>query len=1380
CCDTSCTVTASANDTTVCQGDVVILSANGCTGTMTWTMLGPDGPVFVGEGPVVDIFPQVGTTCYVVTCCCQGPILCCTTDTICITVNPHPDLQWPTVYREVCQNSDSIFLDASNILVFVNPNWVPVTSTGGTGVFSGPGVVGNYFYPTTLGLHTIIYTYTDSLGCSATIANTINVIYCCDTSCIVSAGPDITICSGNYAVLSATGCTGNVTWSLLTVEGPVVIGQGPVLDVNPTQSSCYIVTCCCPGPIVCCTTDTVCVIVRTPPRLEWPQIFDEVCLNSAPILLDPANVFVDINMTMVSVPFAGGTGYFAGLGVSGSYFYPNTLGSHVITYYYTDSAGCTGSITNTINVIFCCDSNCVVSAGPDITICSGNYAALSATGCTGSVTWSLLTVEGPVVIGQGPELDVNPTQNSCYIVTCCCPGPIVCCTTDTVCVIVNTTPRLEWPVSYATLCLNSPAITLSPGDIFVDINMTMVSVPYAGGTGYFSGPGIFGNTFVPNTLGIHTITYYYTDSAGCTGSVTNTIGVIACPCGPCYHPGISVISNGGFDLGNTGFNSDLASTCICMPFTYCIETNANRKCIDNQNVPGPSSDPQDNFLIVEGLGSGAVWRQNVTIDATETYDFSIWINPSLGTNQIDKPDLEIRVGTQVILTLAASTLSNGWTEYSTHFNGISASSIEVYQTNSSSSIFTYGIDLIALKPCIPNVVITFSSVSHVTCFGGSNGSITATGSGGTSPYSYVWSNGATTQSITNVPAGTYTVTVTDSLGCMNTRTFVILEPAKISGAATSTAALCNLLNGTATVFPSGGNAPYTYLWNNGQTGQTATGLGAGSYSVIVTDANGCTGILFVNVASSGLLPSPSGPILGPAGACRGQNGVVYYVEPVSGASSYIWTLPAGVTGSSSGSSITLNFSSTYNGGFICVAVVNPCGVSATTCFNIPVISVKPSNPGLMNGPAYPCGPGLYTYSIGSVFNALSYVWTVSGTGVAIMSGQGTNSVVVSIPAGFGQGRVSVYAENCVGISARRDFTITGLAIHGNALVGPSFVCPNSMGVNYSIAPVNGATSYAWSVSSGDMNVVSSNGPSCIVNFGPAYTTGMLTVTTTSPCGTFAKSYTLFSAPNQPGGITGPGSNLCGQNGVTYSINAVTGATSYIWSVPSGVTITNNTGLSITVNFGPGFTSSGNICVSAASACGTSIARCYNVLAAPSAPTSISGAGSVCKSSSAITYSVSPVAGATYYSWYANGGAGITPQGIGLSAIANFNGATSSNVIITARANNNCGISQPYNKPVAVNLNCRESNVASNLTDKFEVYPNPNNGVFKLEFALEQKENCSIRITDVLGNIIHKIDVAAVAGENSVSFDLSSAGKGLYFISLEREGAEIRISKISVQ
>src|SRR5205085_7808943 len=125
-------------DQTICAGLPAILSAQNCNSMAHWYTIAEQGLVPVGEGQVLDVFPQT-STCYVVICCNPAPC-CCDTDTVCIKVNPHPVLQWPTVYDSICLNSPPIFLNASNILVYVNPNWVPVTTTGGTGFFSGTGV----------------------------------------------------------------------------------------------------------------------------------------------------------------------------------------------------------------------------------------------------------------------------------------------------------------------------------------------------------------------------------------------------------------------------------------------------------------------------------------------------------------------------------------------------------------------------------------------------------------------------------------------------------------------------------------------------------------------------------------------------------------------------------------------------------------------------------------------------------------------------------------------------------------------------------------------------------------------------------------------------------------------------------------------------------------------------------------------------------------------------------------------------------------------------------------------------------------------------------------------------------------------------------------
>ncbi len=126
------------------------------------------------------------------------------------------------------------------------------------------------------------------------------------------------------------------------------------------------------------------------------------------------------------------------------------------------------------------------------------------------------------------------------------------------------------------------------------------------------------------------------------------------------------------------------------------------------------------------------------------------------------------------------------------------------------------------------------------CFGG-NGTAGVIASGGTPTYTYLWSNNATTGVIT-APAGTYSVTVTDAAGCQ-----VVVGPATITQPTAITSTVTNTqesapgaTDGSASVNAVGGTPPYTYLWSNGGTTGTITQLGAGSYSVTVTDANGCT------------------------------------------------------------------------------------------------------------------------------------------------------------------------------------------------------------------------------------------------------------------------------------------------------------------------------------------------------------------------------------------------------------------------------------------------------------------------------------------------------------------------------------------------------------
>ncbi|RYZ33395.1 MAG: hypothetical protein EOP49_35970, partial [Sphingobacteriales bacterium] len=187
--------------------------------------------------------------------------------------------------------------------------------------------------------------------------------------------------------------------------------------------------------------------------------------------------------------------------------------------------------------------------------------------------------------------------------------------------------------------------------------------------------------------------------------------------------------------------------------------------------------------------------------------------------------------------------------------------------NSASIYFDYN------APVVTNPALT-SIVSPQTCFTMSttsvdafcaqaNGSITVTVSGGTAPYSYTLNNGTPQASpdFTALPAGTYSVKVSDATGCVDSVNVTINTTGGVLLSASSTPASCaGVNNGTITVTVSGGTAPYNYSLDGGtsQTSETFTSVGAGPHTVLVTDAGGCSASVSVTVPSgSGIIATVS-------------------------------------------------------------------------------------------------------------------------------------------------------------------------------------------------------------------------------------------------------------------------------------------------------------------------------------------------------------------------------------------------------------------------------------------------------------------------------------------------------------------------------------------
>jgi subtilisin-like proprotein convertase family protein len=135
--------------------------------------------------------------------------------------------------------------------------------------------------------------------------------------------------------------------------------------------------------------------------------------------------------------------------------------------------------------------------------------------------------------------------------------------------------------------------------------------------------------------------------------------------------------------------------------------------------------------------------------------------------------------------------------------------------------------------------------------GDGTGAIDLTVAGGTAPYTYSWSNAATTEDLTGLSAGNYTVTITDDVGCANVQNFSIINQSSGVNASVALASddLCTGFVGSIDLNVNGGQSPYSFAWNNGATTEDLTNIGAGTYTCTITDAAGCDLVISETIAN---------------------------------------------------------------------------------------------------------------------------------------------------------------------------------------------------------------------------------------------------------------------------------------------------------------------------------------------------------------------------------------------------------------------------------------------------------------------------------------------------------------------------------------------------
>ena len=224
-------------------------------------------------------------------------------------------------------------------------------------------------------------------------------------------------------------------------------------------------------------------------------------------------------------------------------------------------------------------------------------------------------------------------------------------------------------------------------------------------------------------------------------------------------------------------------------------------------------------------------------------------------------------------------------------NGLSEGTYVVYMYDSLGCGVAELVDVVqpdSLEIAVENVVF-------VSCFGESDGAISISISGGTPGYQVNWSNGAIGETITDLSAGNYTATITDANNCTATEEVVVLSPSPlVVNDVTATGPSCvGSKDGTVSISVSGGFPYYDIIWNNGDVGETADSLSAGTYAVTITDANYCSEVL--NFAVTDPLPIQPGETVEMV-SCAGFSDGSIMLVPSGGTSPFDIAWANGQTG----------------------------------------------------------------------------------------------------------------------------------------------------------------------------------------------------------------------------------------------------------------------------------------------------------------------------------------------------------------------------------------------------------------------------------------------------------------------------------------------------
>lgn len=616
-------------------------------------------------------------------------------------------------------------------------------------------------------------------------------------------------------------------------------------------------------------------------------------------------------------------------------------------------------------------------------------------------------------------------------------------------------------------------------------------------------------------------------------------------------------------------------------------------------------------------------------------------------------------------------------------------------------------------------------------------------------------------SVTAVDTSATLTTLTPTVTTLNSTTAlsIVAASASLPTVPDFKVAASKTVNATGPATFCGGGGPMltspstVVAWSTGETTSAIQPNQSGSFWADVVSSTGCAERSDTVVLTSLGVPPTPGPVAGKDTVCRDEAGVAYSISAVSGATSYSWSASGGaaLASASTTTSAAANFS-TY-AGTLTVNALNTCGTSAVGR-NKSVTVVAAPVQGFVTGTSLLCRgqTGVGFKAAGSGY-AKSYAWTVPA-GAVIRSGQGSDSITVDF--GDSSGNVAVTPQNECGSPAPAALTVTlsPAVASPAAITGSGLVCARQQGVVYSIAPVNGATSYSWTPPPG-ATLASSNGSSSVsLNFGDS--AGAIKVSALFACGASAPTslaVSLKAATPSAGALSGPAAVCAGAAGVVYLVTAQSAFTGYDWTVPSGATkVAGTDSNALAVNFG---TTAGSVTVTPKGTCGDGPAssKSVGINPLPAQPTiTVQGIRLI----SSEGYS---------YKWTRVG------EGTALATTREFDTPERVQYTVTVTDANGCtAISNPKNPGFPSSL---ARNGRTGLDLRFE---GAATGLFiPLDFAGEHV--LSARLMDAGGRTAWSHSAPVGAG-GAASWSIGGLDRGLYTLFLDVDGRRLRTLRIT--